>query len=69
MIRRALRALQRWRREGWLRRGYCPLCYSSPPWVDCPVCEGSPWYGHVTTPARRRAWRIRWDRLNDGERS
>ena len=46
-----------------LRYGFCPLCNSSPPNPDCPVCEGDYRYGHVLTEARRRLWRARWEAL------
>ncbi len=69
LIRRLRRALQRRHRLLALRFGWCPLCNSSPPWLDCPVCEGSVFYGHELTDRRRAAWRARWDALNRGDRS
>jgi hypothetical protein len=49
----------RWR----LKRGYCPVCYSSPPQSLCPVCQGSYSYGPNMTDARRDRWRARLDLL------
>lgn len=45
---------------GWrLRFGFCPMCDSSPPRQDCPVCLGSYEYGHQVSADKRREW---WDR-------
>lgn len=48
----------------WLRSGFCPMCYSSPPRADCPVCRGSQHYGNngfqpINEPLRR-LWAKRW---------
>jgi hypothetical protein len=44
----------------WLRSGFCPACYSSPPVQHCPVCAGWPDYGPKLGPALRALWRRRW---------
>ena len=50
----------RWRGFRWLRSGFCPACYSSPPLLDCPVCEGWAEYGPGLAGWRREVWRDRW---------
>lgn len=47
---------------GWwrLRYGFCPLCNSSPPRRDCPVCEGDPHYWREADAAKRAMWRERY---------
>ena len=48
--------------RGWnrLRRGYCPECNSSPPWPDCPICQGSYDYGPQISRAQRQQLHKRW---------
>lgn len=50
------------RLRGWwrLRHGYCPLCYSSPPPPDCPVCRGSREYGPLIGAKQRNILTARW---------
>lgn len=48
----------------WLRRGYCPCCYSSPPRQSCPVCHGADRPGaHRSAIEVRADWRGRWKAL------
>lgn len=44
----------------WLKRGWCPLCYSSPPRNDCQVCEGEMQYGYRISEETRTRWGLRW---------
>lgn len=54
----------RWRGIRWLRSGWCPCCYSSPPRRDCPVCMGHDDYGPGRLDKVTHAvWLIRWDNL------
>jgi hypothetical protein len=48
--------------KGWwrLKFGYCPLCDSSPPRKDCPICIGSYEYGQDANDAVRGLWRERY---------
>jgi hypothetical protein len=50
----------RWR--GWRRitRGLCPVCCSSPPRPDCPVCRGTFAYGPRIPAEVVTRWRIAW---------
>ncbi len=47
--------------SGWwrLKFGFCPMCDSSPPRNECPVCGGSYKYGHYLDKTGRKLW---WDR-------
>lgn len=51
-----VRIRARWR----LRRGYCPLCNSSPPRPGCPVCEGRREYGPMAGALRKNVLLYRW---------
>lgn len=45
----------------WLRSGFCPCCYSSPPRCDCPVCYGDRKYGPYRLSVEASAiWRNTW---------
>lgn len=46
-----------------LRYGFCPLCNSSPPRPDCPVCEGDRLYGSLASAEKRAVWSERWEAL------
>jgi hypothetical protein len=55
--------------ELWLRHpfrmlrfhfGCCPICNSSPPEVNCPVCYGTYEYGPKLTSELRAEWLKRW---------
>lgn len=53
-------------RGSWrLRRGYCPLCNSSPPRPSCPVCEGRHDYGPLIGGLRRNVLIYRWHNYLD----
>ena len=53
-----------WLRHPWrmlnLAQGYCPVCSSSPPDPDCPVCHGSYEYGPKLTPEMRAEWLVQF---------
>lgn len=55
-VRRALGRLA-------LRRGWCPLCNSSPPRQNCRVCLGTRDYGPHQSTAEAQAWARRWANL------
>lgn len=40
--------------------GWCPLCNSSPPAVDCPVCGGSRAYGPDLGAVETARWAHNW---------
>lgn len=50
-----------WKGLLWIRQGFCPYCYSSPPNPKCPVCEGTYEYSYNLAPGTRDLWRKRWD--------
>jgi hypothetical protein len=40
----------------WFAQGCCPVCESSPPDSNCPVCYGTYEYGPKITPGVRAEW-------------
>lgn len=45
----------------WLRQGFCPYCYSSPPRKACPVCKGdNKYWGKNVSKEKREQWRERY---------
>lgn len=57
-----------WRGRWWLRSGFCPNCYSSPPNDKCFVCEGDHNYGYRQSYGDRGRWVVRWDIFKDRPR-
>lgn len=43
-----------------LSKGYCPICYSSPPDPKCIICQGSYKYGHDIPERLRKDWAFWW---------
>lgn len=39
----------------------CPVCNSSPPRPDCPVCEGTRFYGPLLTMQTKAIWSRRFE--------
>lgn len=53
-----------WKGRLWLRQGFCPYCYSSPPKKECPVCQGdNEYWGAENKKKRDTLWRERWDKF------
>ena len=40
--------------------GCCPVCKSSPPKPDCPVCHGTHKYGPKLTPDLQAEWLVQF---------
>lgn len=61
-----IKALLYWRGLRWLKWGWCPWCYSSPPRPQCPVCHGDDrYFGSNVDEAKRTLWRKRFkEQLN-----
>lgn len=53
-----------WKGRLWLKQGFCPYCYSSPPREECPVCQGDYKYFGKNVDAEKRAlWRERYEQF------
>lgn len=55
--------LRYWKGRLWIKQGFCPYCYSSPPRTECPICEGTNKYSYGMEPGTKKIWRERWDKF------
>lgn len=58
-----IRWLLYWRGRIRIRSGRCPFCNSSPPSLDCPICEGTPDYGKDLDDGEKYAWQMKWTQI------
>ena len=61
--------MRKWTMKLWVRHpkrmfdlyfGFCPVCSSTPPKLNCYVCRGSHEYGKELDPEKQAEWLVRF---------